>query len=203
MRPRGLAWGLAGLVSVPVVAGAADQAAPTPPPTFLPGPAKTPGLPANVATAIEESPAEQQARHVVEEWYRLRATGHGREAVEQYMAKDFVSHSHVRGLHQPKDGKSDYQRELEMAERMSSRSMPLPSGLTLEPVQMRVDDDLVTYYAGNIAVDIMRVKDGKITDHWDASPLDPQTLIGEKALLERADSGPPAAKPPSAPAGSK
>lgn len=156
---------------------------------YLPGPAESRDVSANVAARIAETPAEQQARRVVTEWYRLRETGHGREAVEKYMAKDFVSHSHIGGLNQPKDGRSDYQRELEMAERMSGAQMKLPPELTLTPFQIRVDDDLVTYYAGNLAVDIMRVKNGKITDHWDASPLDPVTLIGEKKLLTMDEAG--------------
>lgn len=107
--------------------------------------------------------------------------GKVKEAFELYVSKDFVEHSHlVRAL--AKTDKPGYTETLAFFNREASGQGPggpapkpasdAPKGGVsgLKNAQLAVvNDDMVTQYGG-LGVDLFRVKEGKITDHWDASP---------------------------------
>ncbi len=91
-------------------------------------------------------------------------------AFANYVSPVFCDHSHL--VTRGKRACGSYAETLPNFERMakmgaSSGSFEFPTGAT-------VDGEMVTMYGAG--VDIFRVHDGKITDHWDASPPDTTTI---------------------------
>ncbi|HTP38941.1 MAG TPA: hypothetical protein VMI92_05155, partial [Steroidobacteraceae bacterium] len=116
-------------------------------------------------TPYGETAAEKQAKHIAFVW-NCAAMVEGRTdaAFEQYVSKDFCDHSHLMTSGQ-KDC-ADWAATRQSFARMAKQ---FGSGPTVEvPVMASVNGEMVTMYGEG--VDIFRVHDGKLTDHWDASP---------------------------------
>ena len=90
--------------------------------------------------------------------------GKPREAIEKYYAEDFCGHGHLSN-----GGKRACSTRAEAIER-APRERPIPKvGDRIEvPYMASVNGEMVTVYGKG--VDIFRVHNGKVTDHWDASP---------------------------------
>ena len=87
------------------------------------------------------------------------------EAFEKYVSKGYCNHSHLS----TKGVKSCADYEATKARWVNNWSKPAQPGEKVEfPQYATVNGEMVTMYGAG--VDIFRVHDGKITDHWDASP---------------------------------
>lgn len=116
-------------------------------------------------TPYGETAAEKAAKHTSFVWNcKTMVEGKTDEAFEQYVSKDFCDHSHLVTSGQKDCG--DFATTRQSFQRMAKQ---FGSGPTIEvPVMATVDGEMVTMYGEG--VDIFRVHDGKLTDHWDASP---------------------------------
>ncbi len=142
-------------------------------------------------TAYIETPMEKANHQVVENFSKMLFGGNVRKAIETYMAPDYVDHSH---LLQMRAGKAKVGREEMIAffdNMMGGSGAGMGAGgppaegmaaggelAVMNTGQIRVNDEMVTQY-GPEGADIFRVVNGKITDHWDASPMEPVSLVGE------------------------
>lgn len=116
-------------------------------------------------TTYGETKAEAAAKKIALQWAcGVLVEGKTKEAFEKYVSKDFCDHSHMAnaGL----KACSGYDEVLKQFAGMSA--MFAKGGKVEFPVVATVNGELVTQYGEG--VDIFRVHDGKITDHWDASP---------------------------------
>ncbi|MFT3905666.1 MAG: hypothetical protein QM718_05120 [Steroidobacteraceae bacterium] len=116
-------------------------------------------------TPYGELPGEVAAKKVVFAYNCLALVdGKVREAFEKYVSRDFCGHGHL--LTKGVKSCGSYDESLANFERMAKQ---FSQGDTLElPTMASVNGEMVTMYGAG--VDIFRVVDGKITDHWDASP---------------------------------
>lgn len=124
-------------------------------------------------TPYGEMPTEAAAKKIAFEWNCMAMVqGKAKEAFEKYVSKDFCDHSHL--MTQGKKDCGNYEETLANFTRMVQQ---FGSGDSLEvPVMTTVNGELVTMYGAG--VDIFRVKNGKLTDHWDASPPAQSTQHG-------------------------
>jgi len=116
-------------------------------------------------TAYGETKSEAANKKIVYSWTCMAlAEGKADQAFDQYVSKDFCDHSHMinAGL---KDC-ADFSETKKMFERLGS--MAKPGGSIEFPIAATVNGELVTQWGAG--ADIWRVHNGKITDHWDASP---------------------------------
>ncbi len=90
---------------------------------------------------------------------------HPQQAYDKYMSHDYCDHGHLATR-----GKVDCVHWQDSLTDWENRhKAPLKPGDLVEvPTMASVDGEMVTMYGEG--VDIFRVHDGKITDHWDASP---------------------------------
>lgn len=116
-------------------------------------------------TPYGELKGEVAAKKIVFQWMCMSMVdGQVKQAFELYVSKDFCGHGHLL-THGVKTC-GTYEESLANTERMSKQ---FAGSVDLEiPTMGSVDGELVTMYGAG--VDIFRVHDGKITDHWDASP---------------------------------
>jgi len=127
-------------------------------------------------SAFGESAAETAEKRVVFEYTALMMAGRVKQAFETYISPNFRDHSHLLKA-VCKCDHPGYAEALAFMTRprRPGGGGPPPPGM---PKEADVDEDIVTmYYPG---VDIFRVTDGKITDHWDASPPAAISLPAEK-----------------------
>lgn len=129
---------------------------------------------------FRESPAEEAAKQVVLTRYKLRQEGKYMESM-QYLIPDFTEH--MTPARMSKNGKTAYQNQLEQAQRMATATPQVNTAATSYPVQARASEDLVTLFHA-FGCDIFRVKDGKVSDHWDCTPWEPFTNVGERKQIE-------------------
>jgi len=116
-------------------------------------------------TVYGETPAEASAKKIAFEWAcGVLVEGRVKQAFAQYVAKDFCDHGHLVTAGLERCG--TYAETLRDFERMSGRMVH--NGMIEFPTSAAVDGEMVTQYGAG--ADIFRVHDGKITDHWDASP---------------------------------
>jgi predicted SnoaL-like aldol condensation-catalyzing enzyme len=117
-------------------------------------------------TPYGETPAEAAAKRTLFLWvYTSMVERNPRAAFENYVSKEYCNHSHLgtRGL----KACSNYQETLEHW--LKNYGAAVPPGKKIEyPALATVNGEMVTMYGAG--VDIFRVRNGKITDHWDASP---------------------------------
>jgi predicted SnoaL-like aldol condensation-catalyzing enzyme len=114
-----------------------------------------------------ETPQEMANKRVLFEWNHLSIIeGRRKEAFEKYVSRDFCDHSHMSTRAQKDCAGFD-----ELAGR-PAKAVQLGDTVEL-PIMATVDGDMVTMYGAG--VDIFRVVDGRITDHWDATS--PSALI--------------------------
>jgi predicted SnoaL-like aldol condensation-catalyzing enzyme len=116
-------------------------------------------------TAYGETPAESANKKVMFDWVRMNMIDRKpKEAFEKYVSTEYCNHGHMSA------GTRDCANYSETLTRwVGNYGKPLAPGATLEiPIMAAVNGEMVTMYGRG--VDIFRVRDGKVTDHWDASP---------------------------------
>lgn len=116
-------------------------------------------------TPYGETRQEAAAKRVVFEWnHMVMVEGKPKEAFAKYVSKDVCDHSHMVTR-----GKKDCGGYDQMLNGPFARNAPKKVGDHLEiPTMGSVNGEMVSMYGAG--VDIFRVQNGKITDHWDASP---------------------------------
>lgn len=129
---------------------------------------------------FRESPAEEAAKQVVLTRFKLRTQGKYMESM-QYLHPEFTEH--MTPARMSKNGKSAYQNQLEQAQRMATSPAQVDPKVANYPVQARASEDMVTLFHA-YGCDIFRVRDGKVSDHWDCTPWQPFTNVGEQRQLE-------------------
>jgi len=132
------------------------------------------------------TPQEAANMQVVLQWSRLLFSGHPRDAFQRYVSKRFVEHSHLV-TSRLQSGHAGYAQALAFlthdlgaapAKAVGSKRTSV-AVTPQKPLPVLVaDGDLVTLYS-RIGADIFRVKDGRITDHWDATPRRRVVLAGQ------------------------
>jgi predicted SnoaL-like aldol condensation-catalyzing enzyme len=96
--------------------------------------------------------------------YMSMIQGKSKAAIEKYVSPEFCDHSHMMTR-----GRKDCATRAELiASPMGNRAAAKLGDRIEMPYMATVDGEMVTMYGAG--VDIFRVKDGLITDHWDASP---------------------------------
>ena len=116
-------------------------------------------------TAYGETQQEAAAKKIAFQWAcGVLVEGRVKQAFAQYVSKDFCDHSHMVTAGLKPCG--TYAQTLKNFERMST--MMVRNGKIEFPLWAAVNGEMVTQYGAG--ADIFRVHDGKITDHWDASP---------------------------------
>lgn len=117
-------------------------------------------------TSYGEFPEETAAKRIVFEWNCAMMVERNVEAAfERYVAEDWCDHAHMVTRGENRCG--TYEETMALFARMNSE--PLEDDEIIEfPTQYMVNGDHVTVYGAG--VDIFRVVNGKLTDHWDASP---------------------------------
>jgi predicted SnoaL-like aldol condensation-catalyzing enzyme len=132
-------------------------------------------------TVYGETKDEAAAKKIMVTWTCMTLVqGKVKEAFALYVSKDFCDHSHMAnaGLKPC----SNYDEVERMFTRMSV--MMVHDGKIEFPTSAVVNGELVTQYGAG--VDSWRVHDGKITDHWDASPAVAVTLSAhDKSFSDR------------------
>lgn len=116
-------------------------------------------------TPYGETRDEAARKRLVFEWsYTMMMQGKVREAFEKYVDKNWCDHSHLV-THAKKDCGS-----WEEAQRgfLNFAAMAKPGAKVEVPTLATVCGEIVTMYGEG--VDVFRVVNGKITDHWDGSP---------------------------------
>ncbi|HTP39453.1 MAG TPA: hypothetical protein VMI92_07730 [Steroidobacteraceae bacterium] len=116
-------------------------------------------------TAYGETRDEAAAKKIAFTWAcMVLVEGKVKEGFEKYVSKDWCDHSHMAnsGLKPC----ANYDETLKLFSGMSG--MMVKDGKIEFPVMATVNGELVTQWGAG--ADIFRVHDGKLTDHWDASP---------------------------------
>ncbi len=129
------------------------------------------GIDVGPLTPYGETPAESANKLVLFKMNKMIAEGHPDEAFALYVSKDVCDHSHM--VTHGKRECGNYSDMLatfhSMGDGQDKGPSPAPGGAGMRmPKLATVNGELVTMY--DIGVDIFRVHDGKVTDHWDASP---------------------------------
>lgn len=166
-------------------------------------------IPANVAsvdfirnidvgpiTPYGETAAEAAAKRLVFEWsYTMMMQGKVTEAFEKYVDRGFCDHSHL--VTRAKKDCGTWEEAQVGFRNFAARAKP---GAQVEvPTLATVCGEMVTMYGEG--VDVFRVHDGKITDHWDGSPPATVTIkahppgTAERVMSGQGPPGGPAAAP--------
>ncbi|MGC3980759.1 MAG: hypothetical protein QM808_05815 [Steroidobacteraceae bacterium] len=143
-------------------------------------PARQPATLEQRMAQFRESPAEEAAKQVVLTRFKLRQEGKYMELMK-YLSEDFTEH--MTPARMSKNGKTAYQNQLEQAQRMSASPTTVDPAVANYPVQARASEDLVTLFHA-FGCDIFRVKNGKVSDHWDCTPWEPFSNVGERKQIE-------------------
>ena len=122
-------------------------------------------------TPYGETPAEAARKKITFEWTcQIFVDGDAAGAFKNYVDPNFCDHGHL-----VTHGKRDCGSYAEVEPNFARMAKMSAAGGTMEiPVEATVDGEMVTMYGAG--VDIFRVHNGKITDHWDASPPDTTTI---------------------------
>ncbi|MGC3981449.1 MAG: hypothetical protein QM808_09335 [Steroidobacteraceae bacterium] len=133
-------------------------------------------------TPYGETPKEAAAKRIMFEFNHLNMVlGKPKEAYEKYVAKNFCNHGHL-STYMKKDC-SNYDESLAGAISRGGKAAKVGDKLEI-PTMASVNGEMVTMYGAG--VDIFRVVNGKITDHWDASPGAEITIKAhDKAFVDR------------------
>lgn len=116
-------------------------------------------------TPAGENDAEKSAKAIAFKWNcTSMVSGDADRAFQQFVSKDFCDHSHLLTSGQRRCG--DYDETLANFKRMAKQ---FGGGPTIEvPAMAAVNGEIVAMYGEGI--DLFRVHEGRLTDHWDASP---------------------------------
>ena len=124
------------------------------------------GVQVGPITPYGETPQEAANKRVVFEWNYVTMVKHQpREAYEDFVSKAMCDHSHMETM-----GRRACAGYQEMLDSYTTRHPPgrVAADEGEIPAIASGHGEMVTMYGKG--VDIFRVHDGKITDHWDASP---------------------------------
>ena len=123
---------------------------------------------------VVDTPQEAANKKVVAGWADLLSQGKVKQAFELYVSKSFDDHSDMAAA--MLDGKKLSYSSVEgfLAKDFANGVPGAKPGAPAVAQVLVADKDMVTEY-GAIGVDIYRVKNGKIVEHWDASP--PQSAV--------------------------
>ncbi len=130
------------------------------PPAGAP-PAGAPGMGGGMQQAAD-SKDDIARKAVVQGWGDLIDAGKVEEAFEKYVSKDFNEHAYTPRRMAGKD-KMGYADVLPFFTKFMAGT---PGDKSKLVEIMVVNDEIVTYH-GRKGQDILRVVNGKITDHWD------------------------------------
>ncbi|MGC3981458.1 MAG: hypothetical protein QM808_09380 [Steroidobacteraceae bacterium] len=116
-------------------------------------------------TPYGETIPEMNRKRAVLGWHFMSMVqGKPKEAAEKFLADSYCDHSH-----QLTNGKKDCATRAELLAGPKGQYKAAKLGDRIDqPYMASVDGEIVTTYSST--VDIWRVVDGKITDHWDATP---------------------------------
>jgi predicted SnoaL-like aldol condensation-catalyzing enzyme len=105
--------------------------------------------------------------------------GKARTMMETYFAKDYCNHGHLSTR-----GQKDCQTYEEKLALSKDTNVKPKAGDVIEiPTLASVNGEMVTMYGAG--VDIFRVRNGKVMEHWDASPGRPITIKAhDKAFVD-------------------
>lgn len=136
-----------------------------PPPGGAGGPPPGAGSPPNgsvqsAMAAVKDTPQETANKQTVEAWGALLDQGMIDEAFQKYVSRNFVDHSEMARA-MAKTRNLGYTRVLAIFKVFLAQ----PSSQKIVQ-KISADDDMVTVQ-GRLGQDIYRVRNGKITDHWD------------------------------------
>lgn len=132
-------------------------------------------------TTYGETKDEAAAKKIVVTWACMTMVeGKAKEAFEKYVSRDFCDHSHMANA-----GLKPCSNYEEVSRMFSGMAAGMTRNGKIEfPVSATVNGEMVTQYGAG--ADIWRVHDGKITDHWDASPPVTTTLTAhDQAFSDR------------------
>lgn len=125
-------------------------------------------------TPYGETAEEKAAKKIVFEWNcMIMVERNVKAAFDKYVSKDWCDHGHL--ITQGKKPCGSIEETLPMFTRFGTGQVKDADMLEF-PVMSAVSGDHVTMYGAG--VDIFRVVNGKITDHWDASPPAATSLKG-------------------------
>ena len=117
-------------------------------------------------TPYGETPEEAANKRVVFEWNYLTMVKHQpQEAYARFVSPSYCDHGHMETM--GKRPCASFKENLDSYVRRHPPGRVAPDEGEI-PHLASVDGEMVTMYGKG--VDIFRVHDGKITDHWDASP---------------------------------
>lgn len=110
------------------------------------------------ATTLTAANSDEELRNkdIVSKWMAMVWGGQAEEAFRLYVSPDFRQHGH-------RNNGVGYALMLEALKKM--RATPERPFTITKAV---ADEDMVTMQT-SVGIDLYRVKDGKITDHWDGS----------------------------------
>ncbi|MGC3980617.1 MAG: hypothetical protein QM808_05090 [Steroidobacteraceae bacterium] len=121
--------------------------------------------------AYGEMPQESANKRLVFEWLDLAIKQQQpQQAFEKYVSKQFKEHSHLLRK-QGQDAAGYTEKLAEVTKQAEQFKKGVDLGL---PKQAAVNGEMVTLYGRTL--DIYRVENGRITDHWDASPAQTITI---------------------------
>ena len=132
-------------------------------------------------TAYGETKAEAAEKKLVYSWVCMALVDRKvQRAFDLYVSKDFCDHGHLITAGLKECG--NFAETVTAFKRMVT--MFNGSGKVEFPIASTVDGEMVTQYGAG--VDIFRVHNGKLTDHWDASPpININLVNGDAAIADR------------------
>lgn len=131
------------------------------PPAGQGGPAGA-GMGAGGMQPVADSKEDTERKAVVQAWGALIDQGKVDEAFQKYVSKDFTEHSYMARRMSGKD-KMGYNEVLPFFTKFMAGT---PGSKDKLVETLTANDEMVTY-RGRKGQDILRVVNGKITDHWD------------------------------------
>ena len=125
-------------------------------------------------------------KSIIRDFYR-RAVGQGDVAfAEEVIADDYIQHSPL-----VKPGKAGLLEALEFM-----KQMPKPTTTSTPFMRLIAEGDYVVTnmrfgWGGkqNVVVDLFRLRDGKVVEHWDAIEDQPETTLNGHAMMDGAMPG--------------
>lgn len=127
-------------------------------------------------TPYGEKLDEMNRKRIVLWWQHLaKVQGKPREAAERFLADNFCDHSH-----RLTQGKKDCATRAEYIASLPTNARPAKLGDRVDVAYMAsVTGEMVTAYSST--VDVYRVVNDKITDHWDGTPPRSVTVAAHSA----------------------
>ncbi|MGC3981287.1 MAG: hypothetical protein QM808_08520 [Steroidobacteraceae bacterium] len=152
--------------------------------------ADKPAFTTGPVTAFGETAEEAANKKLVMEWmYMQQVEGKPKEAFEKYVSKNYCNHSHMT---------AGMDRKCASYDEMLAKALKAPNTMGAEMWKNNswvasVNGEMVTVFGVGGGINIFRVADGKVTDHWDASPPIAISIKGPGGPRQGGQNGPSAA----------